>query len=604
MKVSRTWLQTYFETPLPPIAELAEALTFHAFEIEEVVGDVMDVKVLPDRAAYALSHRGIASEISAILNIPLGKDPLRVELPTWSPGEGLSVTLDEEKGCDRYIGAYIRGVTVGPSPAWLVDLLTSVGQRSINNIVDATNFVLLGLGQPLHAFDAGKLTKNEKGFSVGVEHTDGEQKIQTLDGAEYTLPSGALVIVDKNADKAIGIAGIKGGMASAVDASTTDLVIESAHFNGTRIRRSAQALKLFTDASLRYQNHLSSELTAYGMHEVLTLIKRIAGGDVISVVDTGPIERTHNEVTVEAGAFERLLGVPVTQSDIESVFTRLGFSWKKQGDTYVVTAPYERRDITIPEDLVEEVGRILGYDTVPSTPLPVFEGDVDQRRFNGVERMKDQLREQGYTEVSTQTFASSGDIELLNPLDKTMPALRTSLEGNITQALVKAQYSAPVTFGPTTTPKLFEVGTVFPQAGEYVELRMSERVPAWGDDAGVVDNLSDAKLEEYGKDYSPVAVSYGTYKPFSAYPFMTRDIALWTPEGTDSDSVRSMILKEAGVLLVRIDQFDTFTKEGRTSYAYRLVFESMERTLSDEEVNPIMERITTLLNGVANFEVR
>jgi phenylalanyl-tRNA synthetase beta chain len=604
MKVSRAWLQTYFETPLPPIEEIAEALTFHAFEIEDVVGEVMDVKVLPDRAAYALSHRGIASEISAILNIPLSKDPLRKELPKWHEGEGLSVTLDEQKGCDRYIGAYIQGVTVGPSPVWLADLLASVGQRSINNIVDATNFVLLGLGQPLHAFDAGKLTKTDNRLSVGVEQTDGEQKIKTLDGAEYILPSGTLVIVDKNAQEAVGIAGIKGGMASAVDTSTTDLVIESAHFNGTRIRKSAQALKLFTDASQRYQNHLSSELTAYGMNEVLTLIHDIAGGEIVSVVDTGKSEMNDNEVQVAITAFEHILGISVTPHDIEGVFTRLGFSWKKQGEGYSVIAPVERRDITIAEDLVEEVGRILGYDTIPSIPLPAFTGTVDQDRFNGAERMKDQLVEQGYTEISTQTFASTGDIELLNPLDKTMPALRTSLEKNIAEALVKAKYAAPVIFGPNTTPKLFEVGTVFPQTGEYVELRMSEPVSAWGDHAGVVDNLSIAKLEEYGTGYSPAHVSYGTYKPFSIYPFMTRDIALWTPEGTDSTALCTLISKEAGPLLARIDQFDTFTKEGRTSYAYRLVFESMERTLSDEEVNPIMERITTLLNATEGYEVR
>jgi phenylalanyl-tRNA synthetase alpha chain len=133
---------------------------------------------------------------------------------------------------------------------------------------------------------------------------------------------------------------------------------------------------------------------------------------------------------------------------------------------------------------------------------------------------------------------------------------------------------------------------------------MSEPVSAWGDHAGVVDNLSIAKLEEYGTGYSPAHVSYGTYKPFSIYPFMTRDIALWTPEGTDSTALCTLISKEAGPLLARIDQFDTFTKEGRTSYAYRLVFESMERTLSDEEVNPIMERITTLLNATEGYEVR
>ncbi len=604
MKVSRTWLQTYFETPLPSIEELADSLTFHAFEIEDIAGDVMDVKVLPDRAAYALSHRGIASEISAILNIPLRNDPLKAAPPPFVQGAGLSVSLDGQKGCDRYIGALIKGVTVGPSPAWLVDLLASVGQRSINNIVDATNFILLGLGQPLHAFDADKLTLAAGAIGIGVEESKEQQTIQTLDKAEYTLPPGTLVIVDKNKNEPIGIAGIKGGLSSAVELTTTNLVIESAHFDGTQIRKSAQALKLFTDASLRYQNHLSSELTVYGMRDVLALIQNIAGGEVVSVVDTGSVTEAKEKIVIHASAFERVLGVPVTASDIESVFTRLNFTYQKEADSYVVTPPFERRDIRIAEDLIEEVGRILGYDTVPSSPLPPFTGRVDQDRFNGTERMKDQLVQEGYTEVSTQTFATLGDIELLNPLDKTMPYLRTSLEGNLKQALTKALYSAPVTFGPNTSPKLFEVGTVFPKDGECVELRMSEPVVAWGESAGVVDNLSIAKLEDYGKEYVPEVVSYRTYVPYSVYPFMTRDIALWTPEGTDGEDVRSLITDMAGTLLVRIDQFDSFTKENRTSYAYRLVFESPDRTLSDEEINPIMEQITRMLNAKEGYEVR
>lgn len=583
---------------------LAESLTFHAFEIEDVLGDVMDVKVLPDRAAYALSHRGIASELSAILNIPLVNDPLRTERPVFQKGEGLSASLDSEKGCDRYIGALIQGVTVGPSPEWLVELLASVGQRSINTIVDATNFVLLGLGQPLHAFDAGKLTTVEGTVAVGVRKSEGEQSITTLDKAEYMLPEGTLVIVDTHSAEAIGIAGIKGGLSSAVDETTTSLVIESAHFNGTRIRKSAQALKLFTDASVRYQNHPSAELTTYGMRDVLALIQEIAGGTVISVVDTGDEEVQGPPISMRITDCEAILGTPVTQTEIEDVYTRLGFTFEQDGQRYLVRPPFERKDIHIAEDLVEEVGRILGYDKVPSTQLPVFTGTVDQARFNGIERMKDQLIEQGYTEVSTQTFGATGDIALLNPLDKTMPALRTSLESNITQALIKAEYSAPVICGPNAKPKLFEVGTVFPKKGEYVELRMSERVEAWGDHAGVVDNLSVAKLEEYGKEYVPQVVSYGTYKPFSVYPFMTRDIALWTPEGTDSDAVKVLIAEKAGRLLVRVDQFDTFTKEGRTSYAYRLVFESMEKTLSDEEIQPIMEHVTSTLNATSGYEVR
>ncbi len=205
--------------------------------------------------------------------------------------------------------------------------------------------------------------------------------------------------------------------------------------------------------------------------------------------------------------------------------------------------------------------------------------------------MKDALVAEGYIEVSTQSFAKKGDIMLANPLDKTKPALRTSLEENLKDAIVLSKHNASLVLHPNQKPKLFEVGTVFTKEGEHVELRMSERVPAWGE-TPTVDNLSKANLEEYGKEYVPVSYTLGMFRPFSAYPFVTRDIALWVPENTTPESVEASIQKEAGPLCVRITKFDEFKKEGRVSYAFRLVFQSYERTLTDEEVTPLMENVT------------
>ena len=140
MKVSRTWLQKYFAADLPSVEELAELLTFHAFEIEEAHGDLLDVKILPDRAAYALSHRGIAKEVAALVGQPVKEDPLRMPLPEFPTASALSVSIEDGHECFRYMGAIVRGVSVGPSPAWLKEALEAVGQRSINNVVDATNY--------------------------------------------------------------------------------------------------------------------------------------------------------------------------------------------------------------------------------------------------------------------------------------------------------------------------------------------------------------------------------------------------------------------------------------------------------------------------------
>lgn len=602
MKVSVAWLQTYFDKPLPSVEELSGAFTFHAFEVEEQTDAMLDLKVLPDRAGYALSHRGVASELSAILNLPMKEDPLRTELPELTKTSKLTVSINDP-ACDRYMGALVKGVKVGPSPAWLKEALEAVGQRSINNVVDATNYVMLNLGQPLHAFDASRLTYKD-GYAIGVRASKEGENITTLTGEEFSLPADTLVITDGNVDKAVGIAGIKGGKAAEITEATTDIIIESAHFDGTRVRRASQKLKLYTDASIRYQNKPSPELAAYGMRDVLVLINDIAGGNLVGVTDVYAKTAALKEVSVSLPKINSVLGSHFTHSQVEDALQRLAFTFTIHNEVYSVTPPFERKDLSIPEDLIEEVGRIIGYDSIDAIPLPPFEGVVDQNRYQGIERMKDQLVSEGYTEVSTQSFSKKGDILLANPLDKTMPALRTSLESNLTNAKERASHNAPRLVGPKGVVKLFEVGKVFPESGEYLELRMTEKVAAWGDAAGLVDNLSIVKLEDYGKDYAPVRYELSSYQPFSVYPFITRDIAVWTPEGVSAHTLEETIKKEAGGLLVRLDLFDQFTKDTRTSYAFRLVFESPERTLTDEELVVVMENVTQALVSTHGCEAR
>lgn len=615
MKVSLNWLQKYFDEPLPSAAEVADAYTFHAFEVEDMDAehpDLLDVKVLPNRAADCLSHRGLVKELAAILDRPLTHDPLRLPAQAGDPAPMLdivsptllSVTIEDPKKCLRYMAALVKGVKIGPSPAWLKEALETVGQRSINSIVDATNYVMLDLGQPLHAFDASNLAQKERGYTIAVRSAKPGDKITTLTGDEYELTPERLLIVDANADAAIGIAGVKGGRAAEISEATTDIIIESANFDGTSVRHTAQALHLVTDASLRFQNRPSPELAAYGMQAVLELIQKVAGGEVMGVVDEYPARPTVAPVSVTLARINGLLGSIFTREEVLDVFHRLDLPCQHdEGQTFIITPPFERTDIVIPEDLAEEVGRILGYDRIAPAELPLIAGEPDQARYRGIERMKDQLVERGFTEVSTQSFAAKGDVYLANPLDKTRPALRTSLEANLAEALKRAKRYAPLVLRPGEHPKLFEVGTVFPASGEYLELRMSERVEAWGDAARVIDNLSVANLEGYGKDYEPRHYELGPYQPFSAYPFVLRDIALWVPIGTDATHTMAYIQESAGELLRRIDLFDEFVKEKRISYAFRLVFSSSERTLTDEEVNTMMANVSAALTQ-RDYEVR
>jgi len=198
MKISRNWLQTFFDTELPTAEQIADALTFHAFEIESVEGDILDVKITANRGHDCLSHLGIAKELSAILNMPLKEHPhtLPLSIIGEKPTDELSIVIDDPRLCCRYIGAHIRGATVGPSPAWLVARLESIGQKSINNVVDAANFVMFNIGQPLHAFDAGKRTKKDDAYAIRVRLAHEGETLVTLDDKEQVLTPSMLMIAD------------------------------------------------------------------------------------------------------------------------------------------------------------------------------------------------------------------------------------------------------------------------------------------------------------------------------------------------------------------------------------------------------------------------
>lgn len=594
MKVSISWLQKYFDESLPIAETIADALTFHAFEIEEATEDMLDVKVLPDRAGYALSHRGIAKELSAILQMPITHDPLRDPLVGFPSTESLQMVADETYVL-RHMGALVSGVQVQSSPEWLKKALESVGQRSINNIVDATNYVMLDLGQPLHAFDAGKIAHDGEKIRIEIRSAKDGEKVTILSGEEYILSPKEYVIADAVSGLALDIAGIKGGLASGVTEKTTELFISVGNYDGTLLRKAAQRLKIFTDASQRYQNKPSPELTAYGMRAILSLIKEVAGGELLGVVDISHKKPDTKEINVTVEAIGKRLGIPYSEKEVGDVFDRLDLPFKKEGSRFIIAPPFERTDLNIPEDLCEEVGRILGYDRIKGAELPPADIAPDQSRYRGIERMKDQLVEKGFVEISTQSFVKKGERMLANPLDKTRPALRKSLEETLGDALASAKHSAPLVLPPNVKPKLFEVGTVFSKEDEHVELRMTERVPEWGDAAGISDNLSIAKLDEYGKDYVPKRYHLSPYKPFSPYPFIARDVALWVSEGTSADEVSTIIRPAAGVLLVRLEQFDSFSKDGKTSYAFRLVFQSTERTLTDNEINGCIEKVAAAL---------
>jgi phenylalanyl-tRNA synthetase beta chain len=592
MKISKLWLDKFFDTPLPSASVLSDALTFHAFEIDGVdkVGndDVLDVKITANRGHDCLSHRGIAKELSAILKLTLKNDPFTNGSDISKTTGAVTVKIDTPL-CKRYIAGYVKGVKVGPSPKWLVERLEAIGQRSINNVVDATNFVMFNTGQPLHAFDASKLNKGDTKdgplYNMGVRAAKDGEVLIALDKKEYTLNSSMLVITA--GDAPVGIAGVKGGMPAAIDESTVDIVIESANFEGISVRKTAQALKLRTDASARYEQGLSPELCARGMEGMMEFIAHQIGGTVEGFVDVYPEPQKPQYANVTVEKINNVLGTMFTGSDVADVFVRLGFAYKEEDGVFEVQIPPERLDIVSPEDLVEEVGRIVGYDKVPATPLPKFEGSVAiNPNFYAAEATREDLLTKGYSEVFTSVFVDKGERLILNKIDGVKPYLRSSLVPGLNTALDKNKPNKDLL--GLKEIKLFEIGVVWKDGKEVTMLgTICEK-----DKPLEAMLVGDAKPEGYQDLSLSVA---DKFKAFSKYPYIVRDIAIWTPNGTESVEVLNLIQDEAGDLCVKISLFDTFTKEGRTSLAFRLIFQSFERTLVETEVNEIMEKVSAAL---------
>ncbi len=627
MKVSTKWLQKYFptrsegavgtpvlsgvgvESALPDTRTLSDALTFHAFEIDGVEktanDEVLDVKVTPNRGHDCLSHRGIAKELSAILQIPLASDPLAGKPDLSKKTDAVAVSIKSPL-CMRYVAGYIRGVKVGPSPSWLKERLEAIGQRSINNVVDATNFIMFNVGQPLHAFDANKLTTNDKQQTIiHVRNARKGEKMTALDGVKYDLSESMLVIADGNADEAVGIAGVKGGMPAAITEETKDIIIESANFDGVSTRKTAAALKLRTDASQRFEQVISPELAAYGMRSAIDLILKIAGGELEGFADAYPKPQEKKTAEVSVSRVNAVLGTKLSEKAVADAFTRLGLSFEKSGENFTVSAPFERLDISIPEDLIEEVARIVGYDAIPPVELPALsQKPALNKNFYRSEKIREFLVERGFSEVYTSVFADKGERVVLNKVDGVRPYLRSNLLDGLMDALQKNIRNKELL--GLKQVRLFEMGAVWKNGKEETAVELAVEKIKGGKTAEDFKRELDAYLADVPSEsasYEKLPLSETVrYLPFSKYPFIVRDIALWA-EGADEAQLKRDIENEAGNLCTNIRLFDRFEKGGKTSLAYRLIFQSFDRTLEDREANEAMEKVYSALRA-KGLEIR
>jgi phenylalanyl-tRNA synthetase beta chain len=562
MKISRDWLQNYTDGSLPDAPAVGEALTFHAFEIESVENEILDVKVTANRGHDCLSHRGIAKELSAILKLPMNKkwDPFLRPLDASKKTDAVTVSIEDTNLCKRYIAGYMRGVKVGPSPDWLRKQLEAIGQRSINNVVDATNLVMFNIGQPLHAFDAEKLTEKNGSYAIWIRAAKKGETMLALDDKEYALSPSTLVIVDGNADTVIGIAGVKGGKPAGVTERTTDIILEAANFDGVSTRKTSQALKLRTDASERFQQVISPELAGFGMQQAIDLIKTVGGGELAGIVDEYPSPHIQESISVSLEKINAVLGTTLQKKDVADVFERLGFEQSENGGIFTVQPPFERLDLLIAEDLIEEVARIIGYDMVPMTPLESLASKpAINENFAGAEKIRTELTEEGYSEVFTSIFSDKGERAVANKVDSVRPYLRTNLIDGLKDAYEKNVRNKDLL--GLSEIKIFEIGSVWKKGKEDTVLGVADK-----------KGVTEKKIESVSTDtYGDLPVSkQNITKHFQNYPFIVRDIAMWVPSSASADEILKVIRSHSGELLVRSEQFDEFKRATRHRLRFAL----------------------------------
>jgi phenylalanyl-tRNA synthetase beta chain len=434
------------------------------------VGDArLDLDVLPNRPDL-LSHLGVAREVSTLVGVPLRMPAELPALPapdavgvsasgaSEASGDGVTVQVADRSACPRYIGVVIRGVTVGPSPTWLVERLRAVGVRSINNVVDATNYVLHGLGQPVHAFDLGMLA----GRRIVVRPTHPGESLVTLDGVQRALPAGTTVICD--GERPTALAGIMGGEASEVSDATTDLLLEVAWFEPRFVRGVRRAVQLSTDASYRFERGVDAGFTGKAAGYGASLITAVAGGRITAVLDVGAAPPAPSPVRLRASRIARLLGVPVARAEVERTLGAIGCTLAADGDeAWLVTPPTWRRDLGLEVDLIEEVARLVGFDALPDTVQPFRPGTVPDHPLHlRGRRVRDVAVAHGLAETRPMPFAaraSDESLRLRNPLAEDEPYLRESLLHTLG---TRAEYNLSRMQGNV---RLFEIGSAFAPSG-------------------------------------------------------------------------------------------------------------------------------------------
>ncbi len=661
MKFSYNWLDSFFKKDLPEPQKLADKLMMRFFEVEEVkeMGDdtLIDIDVLPNRAGDCFSHFGVAKEIAAIYDLEM----MEPEIDFKCSDEDVSDLVEVDLGNDltpRYLLRGIKGVEVGETPDFIKKRLKVCGLQSINNIVDITNYVMLETGQPLHAFDGNKV-----GDLIKIRKAKPGEKMTTLDDEEKELDQSTLVIADK--EKPVAIAGIKGGVGPEVDRDTDLIYLEAANFDAKTIRKTSQRIKLRTDASSRFSHGLDPELADKAAKRAIHLMKKYAGGTPLKgSVDEYPKKAKKEKLTLKTEKVRSLLGVELKDEEIKSILERLDFEVEGKKENLEVTIPTNRRDVSLQEDLIEEVGRLYGYENIEAEKPKAAVSTIKKNEgLYWEDKLRDLLAGMGFAESYNYTFIDESVkdifgyenlIKMKNPVSAKYKYLRPELIPH----LIKNVKENENIFDAV---KVFEIGKTF-EDGEGKDVGAIATDLDFREVKGVVEALLDAlnidvkkvnykkssrngwadrerakvmidgkllgRIGRVSKDIAkkvkveadPIAFQLDMdkliflasqdkrYKKFSKYPPALKDVSVLVPTEVNFKEVADLASKAGGESLLRTELFDIYQgegiPEGLKNLGLRFYFQAEDKTLSKEEINNLLTKIISSLEAKSGWKVR
>lgn len=665
------------EDQLVPGTTLDETLKDFVYEIEN-----KSLSHRPD----CFSHEGIAREISAILNIPFKQDEINQPIvPTSELPFDLSVKVDN-KDCERFSLAILSDIKVIKSPLWLICLLTATGLRSVNNIVDAANYIMFDKGQPLHTYDYDKITSKK----LIVRYAKNGEKMKAIDGKEYRLEDDMMVI--SNGNQVDDIAGIMGGLSSEISFETKNILIEAANFNMYSVRRTSRKLGIRSEASTRFEKGQNPEKTEKSIKQALNLILDLAEGEIAhELIDYYPNPREQKVIELDLTLVKRILGIDLPVREIIDYLERINCeildpervpnisSTPESNLPISVKIPKFRGDLNIEQDLLEEIARLYGYDKLtPTLPERDLQAVIPNKGLQINRLIGEIMASEGFDEIYSYTFIgkqllerlslnSKDNVKLINPLSPELELLRTSLIPNLidkallnasnydefsiyekgrvifkdidpeTKLNIQPENIAALSFSKEHKLLFYQIKTSLMSLAEGLNINLkfsktirgrfenlknifhpgrsagiylneeiigviSELHPKIKMDLNIKGNIAYweldlsaiSKLVTFSKEYSPISI----------YQKVKRDLSFFIPDNVIYSDIENSINSLNLEYLIGIEFKDMYKEEGNKSITISLKFQSLEKTLTDTEINDQMDKIVKVLEEKIKAKVR